>query len=395
MIERLVFGDVPRKHHVQLRGDGGALRWEECITRDGFDAAYTIAYHLHRPHEQRFAPPKQGADLPHGWRAPHAEGPEPRGHLAKRHFKSGETKHKGGAPIDARVPLVYNGDIVLSVAFPDRSDPVYFADADADTLIFVHEGKGTLRTMLGDVPFGKDDYVFVPRALVHRFVLEQGVPQHWLVIECRGGLHLPKQFRNEVGQLRMDAPYCHRDFVRPSFVGPMDEGLREVVVKRRDHFHAFVTPHSPLDVVGWDGSVWPWAFPILAFQPRVSSIHLPPTWHGTFAAKGALICSFVPRLVDFAPDAIPCPYPHSSVDVDEILFYVRGNFTSRRGVGPGSISLHPAGIPHGPHPGSYEKSIGSTRTDELAVMLDCYQPFDTTPAAHEIEDANYQDSFVE
>ena len=393
MIERLVFGDVPKKHHVQLRGADGALRWEECFTRDGFDAAYTIAYHLHRPHEQTFA------DLPHGWRAPHAHPSESPGRLAKRHFKTGTTEPRGGASIDARVPLVFNGDIVLGVAHPDRSDPVYFADADADTLIFVHEGGGTLRTMLGDVPFQKDDYVFVPRALVHRFDLEAGQPQHWLTIECRGGLHLPKQFRNETGQLRMDAPYSHRDFVRPSFRGPLDEGIRHVVVKRRDRFHGFALPHSPLDVVGWDGSVWPWAFPILAFQPRVSSIHLPPTWHGTFAAGGgarggALICSFVPRLTDFHPEAIPCPYPHSSVDVDEILFYVRGNFTSRRGVGPGSISLHPAGIPHGPHPSSYEKSIGSTRTDELAVMLDCYQPFDVTPAAAGIEDPDYQASFV-
>ncbi len=413
MIERLVFGDVPKKHHLKLVGADGALRWEECFTRDGFDAAYTIAYHAHPPHEQKFARDRSGPqsgpdtivsarpaghsgrDLEHGWRAPHAHANDTGHRLAKRHFKTGTREKKGGAPIDARVPLCFNPDIVLSVAHPDRSDPVYFSDADADTLFFVHEGGGTLRTMLGDVPFRKDDYVFLPRALIHRFELPAGVTQHWLVIECRGGMHVPKQFRNESGQLRMDAPYCHRDFVHPSFVGPVDEGIRQIVVKRRDHFHDFVVPHSPLDVVGWDGTVWPFAFPILAFQPRVSSVHLPPTWHGTFAAKGALICSFVPRLVDFHPDAIPCPYPHSSVDVDEILFYVRGNFTSRRGVGPGSISLHPAGIPHGPHPGSYEKSIGSTRTDELAVMLDCYAPFDVTPAALGIEDAGYQDSFVE
>ena len=193
----------------------------------------------------------------------------------------------------------------------------------------------------------------------------------------------------------MDAPYCHRDFVRPTFEGPRDEGIREIVVKRRNRFHGFTVPHSPLDVVGWDGTVYPWVFPILRFQPRVSSVHLPPTWHGTFAARGALICSFVPRLTDFHPEAVPCPYPHSSVDVDEIIFYVRGNFTSRRGVAPGSISFHPSGIPHGPHPGSYEKSIGHSRTDELAVMLDCAKPLDPTPAALGIEDAGYHDSFVE
>jgi homogentisate 1,2-dioxygenase len=192
----------------------------------------------------------------------------------------------------------------------------------------------------------------------------------------------------------MDAPYSHRDFRRVDFKGPMDEGIRDVLVKRGGTFHQFTIPHSPLDVVGWDGSVYPWAFPILNFQPRAGLVHLPPDWHGTFGTRGALICSFVPRVVDFHPDAIPCPYPHSSVDCDEILFYVSGNFTSRRGVGPGSISYHPAGIPHGPHPGSYEQSIGTTRTDELAVMMDTYEPLHATRAAVAVEDAGYMGSFV-
>ncbi|MCX7807939.1 MAG: homogentisate 1,2-dioxygenase, partial [Deltaproteobacteria bacterium] len=190
-------------------------------------------------------------------------------------------------------------------------------------------------------------------------------------------------------------PYCHRDFVRPRFNGPLDEGIRELVVKRRDRFHAYRVPHSPLDVVGWDGSVWPWAFPILAFQPRVSSIHLPPTWHGTFAARGALICSFVPRKLDFHPQAIPAPYPHSSVDVDEVIFYVDGQFISRKGIGPGSISFHPAGLPHGPHPGAYEASIGRSEVFELAVMLDCYAPLTPTEAALAVEDPAYPTSFSE
>jgi homogentisate 1,2-dioxygenase len=218
--------------------------------------------------------------------------------------------------------------------------------------------------------------------------------QHWFWFSLTGGVHVPKQWRNEVGQLRMDAPYSHRDFKRPQFHPPRDEKLRDMVVRKGGVWHGFKLEDSPLDVVGWDGSVYPWAFPILNFQPRVSSVHLPPTWHGTFAAKGALICSFVPRLVDFHPEAIPCPYPHSSTHCDEIIFYCDGNFTSRRGVGPGSISHHPMGLPHGPHPGSYEKSIGSTRTDELAVMADTYLPLNVTTAALAIEDAGYQDSFV-
>jgi len=389
MISRMVPGDVPKKHHIQHKSPEGALRWEHCLTQDGFDGPYTIAYHEHRPHEQELALPADG-ERTRGWVvAPRGAPPPP---LPKRHYKSEEIMHRGGPALDARVPLLSSRDVVCGVAFPDREDPVYFVDGDADTLIFVHEGGGTLRTLLGDVPFKKHDYVFVPRGITHRFVIES--PQHWLTLELHGGMHIPKQFRNGLGQLRMDAPYCHRDFVRPHFIGPRDEGIRETVVKRRDSFTAFTTRRSPLDVVGWDGTIWPWAFPIRAFQPRVSSIHLPPRWRGPVAGRGSLVCSFVPRKVDFHPEAIPCPYPHSSVDVDELLFYVEGNFTSRRGVGPGSISYHPAGVPHGPHPGSYEKSIGHTETNELAVMLDCAEPLTPTQLAGSIEDPGYQRSFV-
>jgi homogentisate 1,2-dioxygenase len=228
--------------------------------------------------------------------------------------------------------------------------------------------------------------------MLHRFIPDDGA-QEWLWFEARG-VHLLQQWRNEVGQLRMDAPYSHRDFRRTEFVAPRDEGIRGLVVKRGDRWHGFTFVDSPLDVVGWDGSVYPWAFPILNFQPRAGLVHLPPTWHGTFGARGALICSFVPRVVDFHPEAIPCPYPHSSPSCDEIIFYCAGNFTSRRGVGPGSISHHPAGIPHGPHPGSYEKSIGTTRTDELAVMMDSFLPLRPTAAAMAVEDPGYMKSFL-
>ncbi|HTR53314.1 MAG TPA: homogentisate 1,2-dioxygenase [Kofleriaceae bacterium] len=383
MIDRMQVGDVPRKHHIQLRGDDGALRYEECFTRDGFDGPYTILYHLRRPHTQELAP------AAHGWVGP-AEAPERA--LAKRHYKSSELQGRGGPQIDARVPLLYNADLTCGVAFPTAHDPVYVVDGDGDQLVYVHRGGGTLRSLLGDVQFAQGDYVFVPRGLLHRF-LPSGDPQHWCWFELTGGLHVPKQWRNDVGQLRMDAPYSERDFKRPQLRAPFDENIRELVVRREGRWHGFRLQDSPLDVVGWDGTVYPWAFPILAFQPRVSSVHLPPTWHGTFAARGALICSFVPRPVDFHPEAIPCPYPHSSTHCDEIIFYCDGNFTSRRGVGPGSISHHPMGIPHGPHPESYERSIGTTRTDELAVMCDAFLPLHSTPAARAIEDAGYQDSF--
>ena len=385
MIERLAFGELPRKHHLALTGADGRLRWEECLTRDGFEGPYTICYHLERPHEQRLA------ETRHGWQAPVFDA-RAEARLAKRHYRTQDLGRRGGAAIDARVPILGNADVTLSVAHPSEPDPVYFADGDADTLVFVFEGKGVLRSMLGDVRFEKDDYVYVPRGLLHRFVPDG--PQYWLVMELHGGLHLPRQWRNEVGQLRMDAPYSHRDFRHPEHRGPLDEGIREQVVRRGGRFHGFSLGRSPLDVVGWDGTVYPWAFPILCFQPRAGLVHLPPTWHGTFAARGALVCSFVPRVVDFHPEAIPCPYPHSSVDVDEFLFYARGNFTSRRGVGPGSVSFHPAGIPHGPHPGAYEASRGTRTTDELAVMLDTALPLHPTEAAASIEDSGYQDSFV-
>ena len=209
----------------------------------------------------------------------------------------------------------------------------------------------------------------------------------------KGGVGLPERWRNGAGQLRMDAPYCHRDFRRPHFEGPVDEGLREVVIKRGGRFTTFALPHSPLDVVGWDGTVYPWVFPIHAFQPRTGLVHLPPDWHGTFAARGALIMSFVPRATDLHPDAVPCPYPHSSVDCDECLFYCDGEFTSRTGTASGSMTLHPAGLPHGPQPGRYEASIGTERTSELAVMVDTFRPLTVAAAALEVEDAGYMASF--
>jgi len=383
VIDRMAAGEVPRKHHVALRDDAGNLRHEECLTRAGFDGPYTILYHRERPHVQR------PAEVSHGFRAPLAVPPRP---LRKRHYRTQDLRSPGGPPVDARVPLLFNEDVALSLVLPGEADPVYFSNGDGDDLYFVAEGGGLLRTALGDVRFAREDYVFVPKGLLHRFVPDPG-PQRWLSVECLGGLSLPRQWRNESGQLRMDAPLCHRDFRRPVFAGPVDEGIRDIAVKRGGAFHGFRQETPPLDVVGWDGAVWPFALPILAFQPRVGQVHLPPTVHGTFAARGALVCSFVPRPLDFHPDAVPCPYPHTSVDVDEVLFYQRGEFTSRRGIAPGSVSHHPAGIPHGPHPGAYEASIGARETKELAVMLDCYRPLAPTAAALALEDAGYHASF--
>jgi len=383
MLDRRAAGELPDRPHTALRDADGRLRYEECITRRGFDGLYTLLYHRERPHLSVPCNPSHGFALPVAQDA---------STLARRHFRSDDVQ-VGGAPIDARVPLLFNEDVVLSVLKPDRSDPVYFSNGDADDLFFIREGGGRLISALGTLDFRAGDYVIVPRGLLHRFEIDSALSQIWLSIECLGGVSIPAQFRNDAGQLRMDAPYSHRDFRSPVFQGPSDESMRELVIKRGSAFYGHELPHSPLDVVGWDGAMYPMAFAISSFNPRVGRIHLPPTVHGTFAARGALICSFVPRMLDFGHDAIPCPYPHSSVDVDEVLYYCDGNFSSRKGVGPGSLSLHPAGIAHGPHHGAYEGSLGATRTEELAVMLDCFAKLQVTTAASALEDAAYHSSF--
>lgn len=386
MLERRAFGELPRKPHTVLRGPANALRYEECVTRAGFDGPYTMLYHERRPHE---ATPTSST---HGWAT---QVGSPARSLTRRHLRTFEQRKRAAPALEARVPLLQNADLVLSVLAPQLADPAYFVNADADELFFIREGGGVLQTQFGPLPFGASDYLCLPRGLLHRFIPDATLRQEWLVIESFGPISLPSQYRNQTGQLRMDAPYSHRDFRVPAWAGPCDEGLRELVVKRESNFFGFRYAHSPLDLIGWDGTYYPVAFSILDFQAKVGLVHLPPNVHATFALPGALVCSFVPRPLDYHPQAVPCPYPHSSVDIDEVIYYVRGNFSSRRGVSPGSISLHPAGIPHGPHPGAYEDSPGASRTEELAVMLDCARPLQLTEAALALDDPAYHHSFVD
>jgi homogentisate 1,2-dioxygenase len=384
MLERRSAGRLPDAPHTQLRAEDGRLLYEHCITRQGFDGPYTIAYHEQRPH-QALPTSEAPVVLP-----PAEQRPE---RLLRRHYRS----PTGALTLEPfprhRGRLLENADVAVSLATPTRSDAAYFANADGDELYFIHTGSGTLRTPLGDVTYHPGDYLYVPRSLLHRFLIE-GAAQHWLVLELRQPLRLPPIYRNTVGQLRLDAPYSHRDFRGPVLAPPRDEGFRDFWLKTQGTLQKFTLDTTPLDVVGWDGSLYPFAFSIAAFKPKVGKIHLPPPAHATFEAAGVLICSFVPRPLDFHEQAVPCPYPHSSVDVDEVLFYSRGSFTSRRGVGPGSISHHPRGIPHGPHPGAYEGSIGSKHTDELAVMLDCAAPLTRSTLAESLEDPQYHGSFV-
>jgi homogentisate 1,2-dioxygenase len=381
MLERRSQGLLPDAPHTQLRGADGRLLYEHCITRQGFDGPYTIAYHEQRPHEALPATDTPLA-LPPADRRPER--------LLRRHYQAPLTLE----PFPRhRARLLENVDLAVSLALPTRSDAVYFANADGDELYFIHSGTGTLRTLLGDVSYRAGDYVYVPRALLHRFVLDPG-EQHFLVLELRKPLGIPHIYRNSVGQLRMDAPYSHRDFRGPLLGAPRDEHLRDLWLKTDGTLQKYRLSASPLDVVGWDGSLYPFALSTEAFKPKVGKVHLPPPAHATFEAAGVLICSFVPRPLDFHERAVPCPYPHSSVDVDEVLFYSRGSFTSRRGVGPGSISHHPRGIPHGPHPGAYEASLAAKHTDELAVMLDCTLQLTRSELAESLEDPDYHASFV-
>jgi homogentisate 1,2-dioxygenase len=388
MIDRAWAGLIPAKPHTVHRDAKGDLFYEEMHTRNGFGGAFTYFYH-------RFpvTPHREVRETNRGWAPPSVD--ERAAHPLKRRLYNSDKIPSGGQLLDARTPVLFNKDVTILLARPTETDDAYFANGDGDELWFVQEGAARLESPCGWLDVGSGDYVWIPHAMIHRWHVTK--PLKAMCFEAPAGVGVLREYRNAVGQLKMDAPYTHRDFVRPS--GPiatpdkLQDGPRELLVKRLGKFTRYVLERPPMDVVGWDGFVYPVAFAIEKFQPKTGLVHLPPTVHGTFASPGFLVCSFVPRLTDYHPQAIPCPYPHSSVDCDEVILYLRGNFTSRRGVGPGAISLHPAGIAHGPHPGAYEASIGSTRTDEMAVMCDTFVPLLPTTQAANIEDTGYHDSW--
>jgi len=380
MLDRATRGELPAKPHLVFRDAHGAQYYEHCLTREGFEGPFSILYHQHRPHEAEAVEPLVRIAKPEA-----ASESLPR----RRHYRCLDLP-LGADLLSARTALLFSSQVALSVTRAEQSAPCYFVNADADELWFVLEGAGELMSPFGRLPYAAGDYVSVPKGVAHRAVFSD--KQTLLIVECRR-LALPARYRNAVGQLRMDAPYSHRDFRRPLFEGPRDEGIRHTVVQRLGACHGFQSEHSPLDTVGWDGTVYPFALPISAFQPRVGQVHLPPPVHATFEAEGALICSFVPRPLDFHAQANPAPYPHSSVDMDEVLFYANGAFSSRRGISVGSLSHHAAGVPHGPHPDAYETAPGQSYTEEVAVMLDVTAPLAATQAAAGIEDLAYHASF--
>jgi homogentisate 1,2-dioxygenase len=389
MIDRQAMGLLPDKPHTTLRDKEGKLFYEEMHTRGGFGGPFTYFYHRHPVTAHVEVGPSD-----RGYRPPTA--PTGLVHPLRRRLYLSDRVPQGGQLLDCRVPIFFNADVTVLLARPTETDDAYFANGDGDELWFVQEGAARLESQCGWLDVREGDYVWVPRSMIHRWHLTAGA-MRLMGFEAHTGIVIPDEFRNPVGQLRMDAPYTHRDFVRPTApiatAEHVQDGPRRLFVKKAGVWTRYELERPPMDVVGWDGFVYPWAFNIEKYQAKTGLIHLPPTIHTTFASAGFLVCSFVPRVTDTHPNAIPCPYPHSSVDCDELILYLRGNFTSRRGVGPGALSLHPAGIAHGPHPGAYEASIGSKRTDELAVMMDSFKALQPTAQATQLEDPGYHDSW--
>ncbi len=386
MIHRMALGDLPAKHHIQLR-ENGKLLMEQMVTREGFNGPYSILYYRRPPTDETRV---EAFELP-GFCPVE---PTTEQLLERRHLRSAHVG-RGGDWLSGRRTLLVSTDLRLGVCKPVDEGRRFFVNGDGDELLFVTQGGGRLESLYGVLPFRRHDYLLLPRSTPYRLVTEDDTTFLW--VEGRPGMGVPGEWRNRSGQLTDFAPYSHRDFRVPERLLELDdsEDARSVITKRGDRLTMHHHRHFPFDVAGWDGTVYPVAFNIHDYQPKTGLVHLPPTIHVTFAGPRFVVCSFVPRKVDYHPQAIPCPYAHANVDMDEILYYVEGNFTSRRGIEAESISLHPAGITHGPHPGAYEASIGTERTDELAVMIDCYPPFRLTTVAEEIEDRDYHLSWLE
>jgi homogentisate 1,2-dioxygenase len=299
-----------------------------------------------------------------------------------------------GDAVDGRVPLLGNADLLLSVADVDRSMDYFYRNAGGDELLFVHHGRGVLQTSFGEIAYRPNDFLVIPSGTTYRVQPDEAT--RLVVHESSGHITLPKKFRNDFGQLAEHAPYYERDFRAPLLRAPIDaQGEYEVRVSNGGRNATYIVQNHPFDIVGWDGYCYPYAFNVEEYAPVTGKLHQPPPSHSTFEAPGAAFCVFVPRLFDYHPLAIPVPYNHSSVDCDEVLYYVSGNFMSRRGVEEGSITLHAAGAPHGPQPGAVEGSLGKTKTDEIAIMVDTFRPLGLAETALPLEDPNYFRSWLE
>ena len=377
-------GQIPHKRHTQYRQADGTLHHEEVMGIHGFAGIQSILYHLR--------PPTQIRQVEQHMKV-HIDFEEP-GSLRPRHLRSAGIP-EGGDAVQGRIPLMGNNDVVIYLSRPAEAMSYWYKFAHGDDVIFVHEGSGVLESQFGLLRYGVGDYLVIPTGVLWRLIPDDGVAQRHLVIEAFGHVVPPKRYLNHYGQFLEHAPYCERDLRPPDQLATFDEnGEFEVRVKARQIISRFIYDHHPLDVVGWDGHLWPFAFNISDFEPITGRVHQPPPVHQTFDGPGFVLCSFVPRLFDYHPLAIPAPYNHSNVDSDEVLYYVEGQFMSRMGIERSSITVHPNGIPHGPHPGTYEGSIGQERTEELAVMVDTFRPLRMTNVALSLEDDSYAYSWL-
>jgi homogentisate 1,2-dioxygenase len=378
-------GIVPPKRHIVFRQPNGELYHEELFGTEGFSGMSSLVYHLHPP------------TMVKSFGEPYSVRPTiaVEDNLQARSYQSFKAKPCDDY-IKSRKTLFVNSDMSIGVAAPSKSMTDYFfKNADADEMVFVHKGSGTLRTMYGNIPFEYGDYVIIPRGTVYQFHFDTN-DNHLLIVESHGPIETPNRYRNSYGQFMEHSPFCERDFKFPVDMETRDEqGDFLINIKKRGLIYPYVYGNHPFDVAGWDGCSYPYAFSIFNFEPITGRIHMPPPIHQTFQGRNFVICSFVPRLYDYHPDAIPAPYHHSNVDSDELLYYVDGDFMSRNNIQKGQITLHPGGIPHGPHPGAIERSIGKKETQELAVMIDPFNPVQITTEALEMELEDYYQSWME
>ena len=377
-------GNIPPKRHTIHKSDDDKFYYEELFGTIGFDGMSSLIYHTHRPTQVKKI--LRSYDV----------GPKV---AVKNNMKSlmlnGFNIKSFDDFLESRKCILINNDCQIILAAPKQSlTTYYYKNTDSDEVIFVHKGSGKLRTFLGNIDFKYGDYLVIPRGVIYQINFDS-TDNRLFIVESKNPVYSPKRYRNWFGQLLENSPYCERDIHPPNHLETYnDKGEFIIKVKKQDTIHEYVYAAHPFSAVGWDGYNYPYKFSIHDFEPITGRIHQPPPVHQTFETNSFVICSFVPRLFDYHPKAIPAPYNHSNIDSDEVIYYVDGDFMSRNNVDKGFISLHPAGIPHGPHPGSMEKSIGMKETLELAVMVDTFKPLMVTEEALKIDDGKYYKSWL-
>lgn len=379
-------GKIPAKRHTQFqKPDGSGLYYEQLFGTIGFDGMASLMYHIHRPTQVMQI--LDSKDLNPKLADTHQ--------LMMRKLIGFNVQAKDDF-LDSRVPLLVNKDCIIGLAAPRQSLREYFyKNADADELLFIHKGSGTLRTQLGNISFEYGDYLVIPRGMIYQIDFDTA-DNRIFYVESHSPIYTPKRYRNHFGQMQEHSPFCERDYKLPENLETHDEkGEFIIKIKKQNQLHSLVYQYHPFDVVGFDGYNYPWGFSIHNFEPITGRIHQPPLVHQTFQTDAFVVCSFCPRLYDYHPQAIPAPYNHSNIDSDEVIYYVDGDFMSRNDIAQGHITLHPGGIPHGPHPGAMERSIAKKETQELAVMVDTFRPLMLTEDALKLDDGKYFHSWID